>query len=66
MWERIDALIKERGLNISRLARETGINRFSVQQWKRGDFKPSLDALTVLADYFGVTLDWLAGRIDQR
>nr|WP_325306760.1 helix-turn-helix transcriptional regulator [uncultured Oscillibacter sp.] len=31
-----------------------------------GEHRPSLDTLIALADHFGVSLDYLAGRSDRR
>ena len=33
---------------------------------EHGEQKPGLDNLCALADHFGVTLDYLAGRTDER
>lgn len=57
--ERLYTLRKERGLSQEDLANEVGVSRQAVQKWESGAAQPSLDKLTALAKYFGVTLDWL-------
>lgn len=57
--ERLYTLRKGRGLSQEELANEVGVSRQAVQKWESGVAQPSLDKLTALAKYFGVTLDWL-------
>lgn len=56
---RLYQLRKERGLSQEELANEVGVSRQAVQKWESGAAQPTLDKLTALAKYFGVTLDWL-------
>lgn len=39
-----------------------GVTRQAVAQWEAGDTLPSLEAIRILADYYGTTADWLLGR----
>lgn len=57
--ERLYRLRKERGLSQEDLANEVGVSRQAVQKWESGAAQPTLDKLTALAKYFGVTLDFL-------
>lgn len=57
--ERLYTLRKEHGLSQEDLANQVGVSRQAVQKWESGAAQPSLDKLTALARYFGVTLDWL-------
>lgn len=57
--ERLHQLRRERGLSQEELANEVGVSRQAVQKWESGAAQPTLDKLTALAKYFGVTLDWL-------
>lgn len=52
-------LRKERGMSQEELANEVGVSRQAVQKWESGVAQPTLEKLTALAKYFGVTLDWL-------
>lgn len=60
--KRINQLLDERHISMCRLARATGITITAIQNWKYGIYSPSVKSLIVIADYFGVTLDYLCGR----
>jgi transcriptional regulator with XRE-family HTH domain len=59
MFERIDSLMKQHGINGLRLALDTGLPKNAVSSWKSGKFKPSTDAIIKIADYFNVSADYL-------
>ena len=59
MIERIVMLMKERGLNGKQLAEEIGIAKNAISEWKSGRIKPSTDVVIKIADYFGVSCDYL-------
>ena len=40
--------------------------RWQYQRFETGKQKPGSDSLLSLADHFGVSLDYLAGRSDRR
>ncbi|WP_130862181.1 helix-turn-helix domain-containing protein [Bacilliculturomica massiliensis] len=61
VYETILRLSKEKGLSQSALERELDFGRGTISKWKRGSV-PSSDKLRKLADYFGVTVDYLSGR----
>lgn len=52
-------LCKSKGIKPSRAATELGINRSNVTNWKNGGYTPRGDTLQKIADYFGVTTDFL-------
>lgn len=58
LYENVLALCKERKIRIARLERETGLGNGTVRGWERST--PSMDTLKKVADYFGVTMDFLA------
>ena len=59
---RIEELRLSWGLNRSKLASEVGISRFTVGVYERGENAPSNSPIwTRLADYFGVSVDYLKG-----
>lgn len=61
--ERLKELREEKGLTQSQLANELDgqITRSAIGLWEKGKRAPSLEAAIVLAIYFNVTLDYLAG-----
>lgn len=38
------------------------VSKVSISGYERGDRSPDRDTLTALADYFGVSIDYLLGR----
>ena len=59
--ERIYSLRKQRGLSQEQLAEALGVSRQTVSKWERGAAAPELERLRAMAEFFGVSLDELAG-----
>ena len=57
--ERIIALMAARGIKGIKLATELGLAKNAVSEWKSGKAKPGTEAIIKIADYFGVTTDYL-------
>lgn len=49
----------EKGLKNADIARETGISNMTLSDWKKGKSTPKQDKLMKIADYFGVTMEYL-------
>ncbi len=64
--ERIRELRKERGLKQREMAEICGIKLRGYQCYEYGTGYPEVPGLVFLADYFGVSLDYLMGRKDER
>lgn len=62
---RCERLMKERGINAVQLSRETGVSTATISAWRNDIYTPKLDKLTKIADYLGVTVDYLMGRTDN-
>lgn len=56
-YERLTALMKERGLSHKMLENALGISNGSVSKWSKST--PNVKTLKKLEDYFGVTTDYL-------
>lgn len=56
------SLLESSGSSIYALAKKLGISDTAVYRWRDGVASPTLDLASKVADYFGVTLDELAGR----
>ena len=66
MGARIKSLRKERGLTQKELAAQLGIQHTHVYKYESGTYTPPVDKLTVLADLFGISLDFLIlGKHDE-
>lgn len=66
LGENIRRLRQERGLCQEELGRKIGASKQSVSNWENGNIVPSIDLLVRLADFFGVSTDYLLGRQNQR
>ena len=56
----------EHGLKQEELGHRVGASKQSVSNWENGNIMPSVDLLVRLADFFGVSTDYLLGREHQR
>lgn len=55
-------LRKQKKLSQSALAEIVGMSQATVASWENGTRKPDVETVSYLADYFGVTVDYLMGR----
>ena len=62
---RLRQIRKERGLTQKQLAIEVGASERGIQSYEIGEREPAYGAFLTLADYFNVSLDYLAGRSDD-
>lgn len=59
MYEIFERLCKERGVTPYRVSEATGIRTSSLSGWKAGKFTPKQEKLKKIADYFGVSIEYL-------
>lgn len=59
--DRLLALRLEKGIGQIQLAKELGVGKSIISCWELGSSEPTLSKLIVIAQYFGVTIDYLAG-----
>lgn len=59
MYEIFEQLLSKYGVTAYRVAKETGITTATLTNWKQGKYTPKQDKLQKIADYFGVSLDYL-------
>ena len=59
-------LCKKHGLTPSGAATKIGFNRASVTMWKNTGKAPKQELLVLIADYFGVTTDYLLGMEEEK
>ena len=64
--ERIRELRLERGLTQEAVGEIIGVKRFAVYSYEKGRACPEMKGLIALADYFDVSMDYLAGRTDKK
>ena len=59
MYEIFEDLLKRYGVSAYRVGKATNIPASTFSDWKKGKSKPKQDKLQKIADYFGVTVDYL-------
>ena len=64
-FNRFKALCDEKNISVYRACTDIGLNRSAVAKWKAGG-RPNGTTAAKLADYFGVTTDYLLEQTDQR
>lgn len=57
-YARLNDLTKEQGLSFYQLGKKVNMPSSFFSEWKRGKMMPKADKLQILADYFGVPLDY--------
>ena len=60
-WEQLEKICKSRNITPSKLAKELNFSNAIATAWKKGS-PPNSERLCAIADYFGVTTDYLLGR----
>lgn len=64
-FNRFKSLCDERNISVYRACTDIGLNRSAVAKWKSGG-KPNGSTAAKLAEYFGVTTDYLLGQSDEK
>lgn len=59
MYAIFEQLLRRDGLTISEVGRATGISPSTFTDWRAGRYKPKADKMKRIADYFGVSVDYL-------
>lgn len=59
MYEIFQKLMRDRGLTHKEISQATGIAQGTLTDWKMGRYTPKVDKLQKLADFFGVTLEYI-------
>lgn len=60
MYEIFEKLLAERGITPYKLSKETGISTATLTSWKQGKYTPKPDKMKKIADYLGVSVNYLA------
>ena len=62
MYKIFVELLQKNGVTPYKVAQATGIGNSTFTDWKNGRSVPKQDKLQKIADYFGVSVDYLMGR----
>ena len=63
--ERLKQLRLEKGDSLRDLAKRFGMNAASFSNYELGKNEPKLSMVEKLAEYYGVSVDYLLGRVDN-
>ena len=66
MYERYLELLGETSKTTYVMCKDTGLRQSAISAWKSGKTRPSSRTFQVIADYFGVNVEWLSGETDVR
>ena len=59
MYDIFEKLCEERNVTPYRVCKETGLTTSTISNWKAGRYTPKQDKMKKIAEYFGVTVDYL-------
>ena len=65
MYEVFEQLLQKHGVTPYKVAKEAGVTQTALSNWKSGRSTPSSKTLQKIADYFGVTVDYLMTGIEN-
>lgn len=58
MYDHYVELRDKKGVTDYRVSKDTGITKSTFTDWKNGRSAPKLEKLSILAKYFGVTIEY--------
>ncbi|BBF41962.1 phage transcriptional regulator, Cro/CI family [Lachnospiraceae bacterium KM106-2] len=59
MYSIFEQLLQKFGITAYKVSKATGVTQASLSKWKSGKSTPSSETLQKIANYFGVTVDYL-------
>ena len=65
MAKRIKALRLEKGVDQNTFAKEINVSNASISYWENAKQIPSAEVIFKIAEYFGVSADYLLGIKDE-
>lgn len=65
-YDKFKALCDAKGVSCNKAALEIGLSNATVPKWKKTGFTPKGDTLSKIAEYFGVTVDFLLGSEQEK
>ena len=59
MYEIFSKLLQKYGVSAYKVSKETGISQSTLSDWKKGKITPKTDNMKKIADFFGVSIEYL-------
>lgn len=67
MYDVFEQLLQKHGITAYKVSKDTGVTQTSLSNWKAGRNTPSAKTLQKIANYFGVSVDYLmSGKEDAK
>lgn len=58
LYQKYEELLKRTGKTSYQVSKDTGIGQNTLSNWKTGRSRPKVEKLKILADYFGVDVNF--------
>ena len=58
MYEKFQQLLDKTHKTAYQVSKDTGISTATLSSWKNGNYIPKVEKLKILADYFGVSIEY--------
>lgn len=58
MYEKFQQLLDKTDKTAYQVSKDTGVSTATLSSWKNGNYVPKLEKLKILADYFGVSIEY--------
>jgi transcriptional regulator with XRE-family HTH domain len=65
-YETFEVLCKQKGVKPADVSKATGVATATLTNWKKGTYKPKYEKLQKIADYFGVSVEYLSTGKDGK
>lgn len=66
MYSVFEELLNAKGVTAYKVSKATGISTATLSEWKNGKYTPKEDKLAKIAEYFGVSTEYLKTGKDTR
>lgn len=66
MYERYEKILAEKGLTSYQVSKATGVSQAVLSSWKVKRSKPKFNSLKKIADFLGVSIDYLMGESNEK
>lgn len=63
-YEIFEKLCEQHGVTAYKVCKDTGVAKSTVSSWKLGQYEPKADKRRLIAEYFGVSLEYLDTGIE--
>lgn len=58
MYEKFQQLLDKTHKTAYQVSKDTGISTATLSNWKLGNYNPKIEKIKILADYFGVSIEY--------